>query len=119
MKTFEKYKKDINLDKQEELFLELAQLDELDIRFDFIELPEDLFYFYKEKCFFVQDKNGKCFRINDDDIWSIFRNNIGMSYTATQSFMNIMIKKYFGLYAYNTLFIHIYTIDVYHDVFFD
>ena len=51
MKTFEQY--NINDEKEmEELFLEIAHLDELEIRFDFIKYNLDLFYFYNDEWLF-------------------------------------------------------------------
>lgn len=98
MKTFDGFN---NMDEKEELFLSLAHLDELVIRFDFMWSSEDIFYFYNKTCLFVKDKKNKMFSINSDEIWSIYRNKINMSYHSTRSIMNIMSEKYFNLKVYS------------------
>ncbi|MCK9445426.1 hypothetical protein M0Q50_00865 [bacterium] len=87
MKTFEQF--DI-IDEKEKLFIELAHLDELDIKFDFIFSRLELFYFYKKECYFNILK--KDFATINKSIWS----RIGNNHDDIEKQMNILIYKFFG-----------------------
>lgn len=99
MKTFEQFE---NIDEKEKLFLQLAHLDNLDIKFDFIEYKYELFYIYKDNCLFYQEKKSKCFYINFDKIWEVFENKFSLNYKKIQKIMNGMVKKHFKLKGYKS-----------------
>ncbi|MCK9445713.1 hypothetical protein M0Q50_02345 [bacterium] len=97
MKTFEQY--NINDEKEmEELFLEIAHLDELEAKFYFIEYPDDVFYYYKNDWIFCYDKDGHYFWISVN-LWGIFRNEhyFKSDEIKLKSFMYSMIEKHFKL----------------------
>lgn len=96
MKTYESF----NNKEQEELFLELARLDELEIKFNFINTPNKLFYHYDGILYFINEKENKYFSINRNWICFEFKNEFGFDESETLSFMETMIEKYFGLYNY-------------------
>ncbi|MCK9445715.1 hypothetical protein M0Q50_02355 [bacterium] len=59
-------RKHIIYPKEEQLFLELAHLDELEIRFNFVDNERlSMFYFYGENYFFRIDKKNKCAYVRD------------------------------------------------------
>ncbi|MCK9445782.1 hypothetical protein M0Q50_02690 [bacterium] len=96
MKTFEKFN---TIDEKEEQFLGFAHLDELDIKFDFIEYEIGLFYFYKEIWIFGQEKKYKYFYINKY-FWDSFESNFGLNYQETKVFLSVMLDKYLNLSDY-------------------
>lgn len=97
MKTFEQFQ---NIDEKEKLFLELSHLDEIEIRFDFINYKTLLYYFYKEINLFEQDKIRLYFWINNEEIWSHFE-SIFNNDNEIKIFLSHMINKHFGLNDYN------------------
>lgn len=97
MKTFEQFD---NIDEKEKLFLEVAHLDELVIKFDFIEYEYDLYYFYKDNCLFDQNKKTMYFYIRYIKIWSVFEKKFGINFQEIKDFMLGMINKYFKLKNY-------------------
>ena len=100
MKTFEAFN---NIDEKEELFLQLAHLDELEIKFDFIEYENIIFYFYKDKCLFYQNKKSKAFYIEYVKIWSVFEKKFSLNFKETKDFMVGAIDKHFKLKDYTPL----------------
>ena len=81
----------------EKLFLELAHLDELEIKFDFIEYENDLYYFYNKNVLFDQYKKSGRFYINYDKIWSIFGSKFNLKYNDIQSITKKMVERHFKL----------------------
>ncbi|MCK9445722.1 hypothetical protein M0Q50_02390 [bacterium] len=98
MKTFESF----NMDPREKLFLELTHIDELEIKFDFINetdilrLEEKLFYFYKDDCIFSQYKNHNYLSINNM-LWSYSH----MEVYDNQLFVKSMLLKYLNISNYD------------------
>ncbi|MCK9446764.1 hypothetical protein M0Q50_07895 [bacterium] len=94
MKTFEQFN---TIDEKEKLFLELAHLDELEIRFDFVDNDYEnyIYYFYKEKCFFAKDKSNRHFYIDYDYILFKLMKKYMMDLYDTINFISNMLKKYF------------------------
>ena len=75
MKKYINYIKESKEDEYEKLFLELAHLDELEIKFDFIRYKIDLYYFYNNNInFFDISKRDNIFYTNYDEIWKFFNN---------------------------------------------
>ncbi|MCK9445933.1 hypothetical protein M0Q50_03475 [bacterium] len=97
MKTFEQFE---NINELEKSFLELAHLDELEIKFDFMRYESDIFYFHNYKCLFKLVKKNVFIYINSDEIWSVFENKFGLDYIKTTKFMGDMIHKHFKLNSY-------------------
>ncbi|MCK9445703.1 hypothetical protein M0Q50_02295 [bacterium] len=104
MKTFEEYNWDnfpeMKID-MEETFLELSHLDKLEISFDFIDNDEWIFYFYKNREIFDQNKISKIFYINLYEIWSPIQKKFELDYQVTSDFMKDMIEKYFKINGYS------------------
>jgi hypothetical protein len=106
MKTFEQYFNLLienfnNKEKEmEEFFLQLSHINELDIKFNFIEYKDTLFYLYKNKCLFDQDKKTMYFYINYDKIWSVFEKEFSLNYQEIKDFMSGMVEKHFKLKDY-------------------
>ncbi|MCK9445737.1 hypothetical protein M0Q50_02465 [bacterium] len=66
MKTLEQYN-----DKEiKELFLHLAHLDELHIKFDFFGYSNFTFYFYEENCIFMECRIFNTLGVNYKDVYS-------------------------------------------------
>lgn len=97
MKKFEDFE---NVDEKEKLFLELAHLDELDIKFDFIRYPIEIFYYYENHCLFNKIKTQNKFYINHNKIWIIFKNRYNLKYIDIKNFMKIMLDKHFNSKGY-------------------
>lgn len=95
MKTFEKYNK-IDKKEREKLFLEIAHLDELEIRFELIKHRYSIFYNYKNKYLFEQFKSS-FFTISIEHIMYFFITKYGHKYDEHLPFMKSMVKKYFKL----------------------
>lgn len=57
MKNYIKYNEDSEQDYYEKLFVEITHINELEIKFDFIDFSECLLYFYKNEYMFVYRKN--------------------------------------------------------------
>lgn len=100
MKTYEDFN-NIDEKKMEELFLQLSHLDELEIRFSFLDNNNNLssskyylYYYYKSVCFFEINTNRKYFWINEVSIFNIIREEI-IDYNSTMKFIKKMIDKYF------------------------
>lgn len=130
MKTYKQYKKDkksilINqlgddeFTEQEEYFLELIHLDDLEIKFNFAisGYKNIIYYFYDNKCLIENDKNIKI-GVNKELIFDKIANNIHYNvynaYTLTYNTIEILIEKYFDLDNINlsNLFdYHIYEIE--------
>lgn len=100
MKTFEQFE---NIDEKEKLFLELAHLDDLEIRFDFLELGEYMFYYYKEKCLFGQEKKNKKFYVSRYEIYRFFEKAFNFSHKEFDDYILNIIYKYFKLDDYYTI----------------
>ena len=81
----------------EKLFLELTHLDELEIKFDFIEYENYLFHFYNESELFLQDKKNGWFYMNYTKIWSIFGSKYNLKYDDIQSITKDIVEKHFKL----------------------
>lgn len=95
MKSFEQYK------DMEQLFLELAHIDELEIRFNFISNHNNsILFFYKDIWLFDQDKKTKEFYINYDNIWLIIKSKFNLKIKEIRYFFTYMIEKYFNLTGY-------------------
>lgn len=100
MITFENY----NIDNEvENLFLELAHLDELEIGFDFINNKYQLLYKYNNVYLFSHDKPTKYLRIKYGEIWSSIEDIFNLTIEETTYHMNKMTEKYFNLYDYITI----------------
>jgi len=100
MKTFEQY--NINDEKEmEELFLEIAHLDELEIRFDFIKYNLDLFYFYNDEWLFSQDKKFKNFYLNHKNIWLKFGYTSDLNKSGFRFIIRNIVNKHFNLTDYS------------------
>lgn len=128
MKTFEeydiKYKSFLGNDEfleMEEYFLELINLDELEIKFNFkIESIKDImYYFYKDICLIENDKNKKI-GINKELIFDKIKDNIhdirnvDYKYTITMNTIEQLIKKHLNLgnvIIHNLYDYHIYEIE--------
>lgn len=108
MKTFGKYfnwkieKPHYTKEEKENLFLELAHLDELEIKFDFIDYKTTLDYVYNDEILFIQSKRIKIFVINYKDIWSVFTKRFNLTRGEIKEFTEDMIEKYFNLKGYRT-----------------
>jgi len=89
--------KESNEQDYDKLFLELAHLDELEIKFDLIKYEDYIFYFYNEKVLFDYNKRNGWFFINFDDVWSIFKNMYLLSYDFIKYIINKPIVKYFKI----------------------
>ncbi|MCK9446880.1 hypothetical protein M0Q50_08535 [bacterium] len=100
MKTFEHFEV---IDEKEKLFLELAHLDELEIKFDFIEYPKNIYYFYKDTWLFNQDKKFNYFWINYDKIWIVFSSKFDINYKEIGYYMSDILEKHFKLNGYETI----------------
>lgn len=100
MKMFDAF----NIDDKEKLFLELAHLDELEIRFDFIEYKNSLYYFYKKNCLFDQNKKRKIFWINYSKIWRVIEKKFDINDKETKDIMSSMVEKHFKLKKYSTTY---------------
>lgn len=98
MKTFEDF------NNMEELFLGIAHLDDLEIKFDFIDYGADFFYYYNDSWLFKENKKNEFFFINYDKIWSVFEKKYGLNYDEIDNFMTIMLDKYFKL-KYNVTYV--------------
>ena len=85
MKNYTNYIKESLEEEYDILFLKLAHLDELEIKFNFIKHKKDIFYFYNDSCLFFKTYN-QWFFINYN-IYSIFYNNIDI--------ISSIIQKYF------------------------
>ena len=81
----------------DKLFIELSHLDELEIKFDFIEYEDYIHYFYNESMLFVQDKKKGWFYMNYDKIWSIFKTKFKLNYGDIQSITKKIVEKHFKL----------------------
>ena len=103
MKNFINYIKESKEDKYEKLFLKLSHLNELEIKFDFIEYKKLIFYFYNETELFDQDKKSGWFYINDDKIWSVFKFKFSLNYDDIQSITKKAIEKHFKLKDITTM----------------
>ncbi|MCK9445716.1 hypothetical protein M0Q50_02360 [bacterium] len=98
MKTFEQYN---NKEKEmEESFLELAHLDKLEIRFNFIDSKYQMFYVYNGVYIFLQDKIEKRFVVYND-VSNYFIANF--YYANIKVFFNNMIKKHLNLFDYDII----------------
>ena len=97
MKNFINYIKESKQDEYEKLFLELAHLDELDIKFDFIEYKNYIFYFYNETELFDQYKKSRDFYINYNEIWSFFKTNYNLNYDDIKSITKDLVERHFKL----------------------
>jgi len=97
MKNFINYIKESKQDEYEKLFLELAHLDELDIKFDFIEYKNYIFYFYNETELFDQYKKSRDFYINNNEIWSFFKTKYSLTYNDIQSITKDLVERHFKL----------------------
>ncbi|MCK9446879.1 hypothetical protein M0Q50_08525 [bacterium] len=98
MKTFEKFKIDDEREK-ERIFLYFAHIDELEIKFDFIEYKQFIYYFYKEYTLLCQDKVKQKFNISIR-IWSVFESKTGLNHKETKNFIKQMLNKYFNFDKY-------------------
>lgn len=101
MKTFGNFN---NKQKQmEDFFIEVAHLDELEIKFDFIEYNGlFLYYYYNNVRLFDMTKKFKYFHINSL-IWKSFSSKFNLDYNNAQSILSSMIEKYFNLSGYKTI----------------
>lgn len=100
MKTFVDFEQFDNIDEKEKTFLEFTHVDELDIKFDFINYKGMIFYFYREKIIFNIVKKNKFIGINDN-MWNIYRKKYKMeNIIDVFKFLKTMIDKYLGLYEY-------------------
>jgi hypothetical protein len=98
MKTFDDFDE---YDEKEDFFLELAHIDELQIRFDFIKYKIYMFYCYENnRSLFHKIKKRKIFYIDDFYMFSKFEKKFHTNYKNTRIFMKKMIDKYFNLYDY-------------------
>lgn len=97
MKTFETFN---NTDELEKFFLEVAHLNELEIRFDFINFETYMFYFYNYKCFFHKMKKTKIFYMDDYYIFSKFKSKFNINYRNFRLFTKKMIDKHLNLDDY-------------------
>lgn len=96
MKTFESHNKSEK--RLNEFFLHFSHLDELEIKFDFIENEGvDLFYIYNEKKLFYFDKRSKYISVSYYEIWSYFEKDFDLDYDETQTLMKKFISKYFKI----------------------
>lgn len=98
MKTFQKFNVDDELEK-EKIFLKFAHIDELEIKFDFIDYESDLFYFYKKFTMLCQDKVNETLYMSIR-IWSVFQSKTNLNHNETKKFMTHMLDKYFNLNTY-------------------
>jgi dolichol kinase len=90
MKTFENF-----TTKDEELFLKIAHLDELVIRFDFIYDNESLAYLYEGVCLFIYVKKYNYIDVNKDKIYVPFEDLY--FHKDIFSKLKILIDKYFNI----------------------
>lgn len=100
MKTFEQYIEYYG-EQEEKKFIELFHVNELDIRFNFIDYDVHLYYFYKDIYIFEYDKTFDRMCVNNNitnviDRWKI-------KYIPTYTFIEEMMKKYLDL-SYRGLF---------------
>jgi hypothetical protein len=90
-------------DEKEIFFIKTSKINDINIKFDFIEYKYLLFYFDKYLLLFEHDKKSHDFWINSKHIWYVFGQKFKLDYNDTQKFMNSMVEKYFDLYKYNIL----------------
>lgn len=100
MKTFE----DFNINQIDKLFIELSHIDELEIKFDFTYSLFQLYYFYKDKCFFIYVKKPSNFvYVNLINIWNPiikYKNEVSRNVTDEKMIRFIMgelIEKYLNI----------------------
>lgn len=91
MKTFEKYH------NKEDIFISLSHLDELKPKFDFIIYPNNLFYFYDNKCLFNNYKKKNFFNYNYDIIGKVIEHEYKLNQEKTHNKLKNIIKKHFQL----------------------
>lgn len=100
MKTFE----DFNINPIDKLFIELSHIDELEIKFDFIYSPKQLYYFYKDKLFFMHIKKPTNFMyVSLHQIWNPlikYKNEISKNVPTEKMIRFVvddLVEKYFNL----------------------
>lgn len=99
MKTFEAFN---NIDKEiEELFLELSHIDELDIKFDFREWTDSIFYFYGNIVLFEQELLSHHFWINDKKIYNVIKKEFDLNSGEINMYMDGMIEKHLNIHGYS------------------
>lgn len=105
-----KRKKETLIEKKEKRFLELAHLDELMIKFDFLSNfdKNELFYYYDGhtsihiNCIFSINKKEKSFII-DSKFALNFNKKFKMSYKEMIFFIGEMVEKYFSIKNYDII----------------
>lgn len=99
MKTFESFN---NKDKEiEELFLKLSHIDELDIKFDFREWKDSIFYFYGDIVIFEQELLSHQFWVNGKKILNVIKQELYYSSQDIEDFFKSMIEKHLNIHGYS------------------
>lgn len=98
MKNYLQYNKE-KAEGVEELFLKLSHIDELDIKFDFIECSHDLYYFYKGGWIFIHHKENNHFIMNRDKINDIIKDRFSLSVAEMNLYMESMVEKHLKIYG--------------------
>jgi len=105
MKTYHQYISELhseftinesNEDDIEKQFIELSHINELEIKFDFDDWSDYLFYFYNKSEIFDNDKRLKYFYINNK-IWKHLENEFNLEYVELSYIMDKIIEKHFNL----------------------
>jgi hypothetical protein len=98
LKTFEIFGHGVYVDKCEQIekeFLELSHIDDLEIKFNLIEYPNDMFYFYYNDIFFHIDKKNSILGIINI-IWNRFYDFDITFNEITDYLHNIICDNYFN-----------------------
>lgn len=95
MKTFEEFE---DIDESEKIFLQLAHIDELEIKFNFISSRTVLLYLYKDNFLFEITKKSKKIWINYEDVWYPFEQKYNTirsdRYVQPRVLLDKYVKKY-------------------------
>lgn len=107
MRTFEQYFTNMTTpnireiyDDMEKLFLELTYFNELEIRFDFIEYDDELYYYYKETKMFMVYEYFEQFYINERTFRQ-FVDEYVLNIMSPKDFISDMIEKHLNLINYS------------------
>lgn len=98
-----KMSENFNSNEMEFTFVQLTHFDELEIKFDFIEYDEYLFFCNKmlKDWLFIYNNFDFKFYINYDRIWRPIENKYNLKYDNLEKFFDDMVKKYFNIVEYD------------------
>lgn len=92
--------------QSKKLFIELFQLDEIDIIFDFNKFRNNIFAFdYKKELLYYYNRKDKYLRI-DENIMSTLKKELDFNCDEVDVFLKNMIKKYMNIKGFDIDTIH-------------